>query len=87
MGYAFINFVSEEIGAKFVEKFNGRRLPVSTSKKVIEITPSRRQGYAENVALFRTSDLLTSAALSHYKPMIASNDGQTLVPLCESDFR
>ena len=87
MGYAFINFVDAEVGVRFESKFHSRRLPVSTSKKVIEISPSRRQGLMDNIALFRTSDLLNSVSLPHYKPLIATAEtGGTLVPLSEHNF-
>ena len=87
MGYAFINFYDPEVGVRFVSKFHSRRLPVSTSKKVIEISPSRRQGLIDNIALFRTSDLLNSVSLPHYKPLIATEQtGGALVPLSEHNF-
>jgi RNA recognition motif-containing protein len=87
MGYAFINFVEPEIGRNFVSKFDQRRLPVTTSRKVLEISPSRRQGLAENIALFRTSDLLNAASLPHYKPLISTEKTcGSLVPLTETNF-
>jgi RNA recognition motif-containing protein len=87
MGYAFINFVDSQLGLKFINRFNQRRLPVTTSKKVLEISPSRRQGLAENIALFRTSDLLNSVSLPHYKPLIATDQTSgSLVPLTETNF-
>jgi hypothetical protein len=87
MGYAFINFLEPHTGTRFVEKFHARRLPMTTSKKVMEISPSRRQGLVENIALFRTSDLLNSASLPHYKPLIATKEtGGELVPLTEHNF-
>ena len=85
MGYAFINFREPRVGLDFVYKFHSRKLPVSTSKKVIEVYPSRRQGLSENIALFRTSDLLNSVSLPHYKPLIANECGM-LVPLCDNNF-
>jgi RNA recognition motif-containing protein len=87
MGYAFINFLDPDVGLKFVERFHARRLPVTTSKKVMEISPSRRQGLLDNISLFRTSDLLNSVSLPHYKPLIATPDtGGVLVPLSEHNF-
>ncbi len=87
MGYGFINFVDEAIGIRFIETFHAKRLPVTTSKKVMEISPSRRQGLKENIALFRTSDLLNSASLPHYKPLISTPEtGGILVPLTEHNF-
>jgi hypothetical protein len=87
MGYGFINFVDEGIGIRFIDTFHDKRLPVTTSKKVMEISPSRRQGLHENISLFRTSDLLNSASLPHYKPLIATAEtGGVLVPLTEHNF-
>ena len=87
MGYAFINFLDPGDGVRFATKFDSRRLPVSTSKKVIEISPSRRQGLMDNIALFRTSDLLNSVSLPHYKPLIATPEtGGKLVPLSDHNF-
>lgn len=87
MGYAFINFLEPETGLRFVDKFHARRLPVTTSKKVMEISASRRQGLLDNISLFRTSDLLNSASLPHYKPLIATPEtGGVLVPLTEHNF-
>lgn len=86
MGYAFINFKSPQTGIRFVDKFNLKRLPVSTSRKIVEVYPSRRQGLIENVSLFRTSDLLSSSvSLPYYKPLVAVEDG-TLVPLSDVNF-
>jgi hypothetical protein len=87
LGYAFINFYDPTDGIAFVEKFNSRRLPVSTSKKILEILPSRRQGFEENISLFRTSDLLSSVSLPHYKPLVATErTGGQLVPLSDITF-
>jgi hypothetical protein len=86
MGYAFINFKNPETGIEFVDKFDSKRLPVSTSKKVVQVYPSRRQGLFENISLFRTSDLLSSSvSLPYYKPLVAVEDG-TLVPLSDVNF-
>ena len=86
MGYAFINFKDFETGIDFVDKFDSKRLPVSTSKKVVQVYPSRRQGLLENISLFRTSDLLSSSvSLPYYKPLVAVEDG-SLVPLSDVNF-
>ena len=86
MGYAFINFKIPETGVRFVDTFNAKRLPVSTSRKILEVYPSRRQGLLENVSLFKSSDLLTSSvSLPYYKPLVATEDGN-LVPLSDINF-
>ena len=86
MGYAFINFEDPHHGERFMERFNMKRLPVSTSRKVLEISPSRRQGLSDNISLFRTSDLLNSVSLPHYKPLVVDKSSGELVPLSEGNF-
>jgi len=84
MGYAFLNFITNDYACAFCSLFHGRRLRMTTSTKVIEISPSRRQGLVENVALFKASDLLGSLSLPHFKPLVMI--GGTLRPLSERVF-
>ena len=51
---------------------------------MIEISPSKRQGLVENVALFKASDLLGSLSLPHFKPLVTI--GGALRPLSEKTF-
>ena len=46
-GYAFLNFHTNEIAKRFVKAFHGKSL--SGSKKILEISPAKRQGLKENV--------------------------------------
>jgi hypothetical protein len=84
MGYCFLNFTTPEFARGFASLFHGRRLRMTTSTKVIEISPSRRQGLIENVALFKASDLLGSLSLPHFKPLVLV--GGALRPLSERTF-
>jgi len=84
MGYCFINFTHPSFTIMFASLFHGRRLRMTTSNKVIEVTPSKRQGLVENVALFRASDLLGSLSLPHFKPLVLV--GGALRPLSEKTF-
>ena len=84
MGYCFINFIHASFTIMFASLFHGRRLRMTTSNKVIEVTPSKRQGLVENVALFRASDLLGSLSLPHFKPLVLV--GGALRPLSEKTF-
>ena len=84
MGYCFINFVHAHFAAMFAALFHGRRLRMTTSTKVIEISPSKRQGLLENVELFKDSDLLGSLSLPHFKPLVLV--GGALRPLSEKTF-
>ena len=84
MGYCFINFLHASFTVMFASLFHGRRLRMTTSTKVIEISPSKRQGLSENVALFRASDLLGSLSLPHFKPLVLVSG--VLRPLSEKTF-
>ncbi len=57
---------------------------MTTSIKVIEISPSRRQGLLANVALFKDSDLLGSLSLPHFKPLVLA--GGSLRPLSDRTY-
>lgn len=84
MGYCFINFVHPSFTIMFASLFHGRRLRMTTSTKVIEVTPSKRQGLVENVALFKASDLLGSLSLPHFKPLVLV--AGALRPLSEKTY-
>ncbi len=80
MGYCFINFMCPEFAHMFANIFNGTRLGVTTSSKVLQVSASRRQGLKANVALFRGSDLLSSHSLPFFKPFVLV--AGELLPLC-----
>jgi hypothetical protein len=84
MGYCFINFMHPSFTIMFASLFHGRRLRMTTSTKVIEVTPSKRQGMVENVALFKASDLLGSLSLPHFKPLVLV--AGALRPLSEKTY-
>lgn len=84
MGYCFINFIHHNYTLMFSSLFHGRRLRMTTSVKVIEISASRRQGLLSNVALFHDSDLLGSMSLPQFKPLVLLNGA--LRPLSERTY-
>ena len=84
MGYCFINFAHPSYTIMFASLFHGRRLRMTTSTTVVEVTPSKRQGLVENVALFKASDLLGSLSLPHFKPLVLV--GGALRPLSEKTY-
>lgn len=49
LGYAFVNFLSPEIAARFTATFGGRRFPGSQSDKGCLVRPAHCQGLVENV--------------------------------------
>lgn len=73
MGYAFINLVSDDSHQKFVESFNGKKLPGFRSNKVCQVAPARVQGLQNNIERLRNSPVLHGLGES-YKPMLF-NDG------------
>jgi len=78
VGYAFINFTSPHSASLFRSQFSGKCLHSSTSRKQVEIIPSRLQGLKANVDMFRDSKLVASC-LPQYRPLVAV-DG-LLIPL------
>ena len=85
MGYCFINFLYPDLAQMFANIFQGTRLGLTTSCKVLHVSPSRRQGLKENVALFRGSDMLSSHSLPYLKPFVMGFHGE-LIPLCHYMF-
>lgn len=84
MGYCFINFLFPDLAHMFANIFNGTRLGLTSSSKVLQVGPSRRQGLKDNVALFRGSDLLSSYSLPYFKPFVLVYG--ELLPLCHYLF-
>jgi hypothetical protein len=66
VGYSFINFRTPDACAEFVSKFNNvdvrKCLPGLNSKKIVEVTPARVQGFAENVRRLRNSPVMSQLA-------------------------
>jgi len=62
VGYAFINFRTFATCDRFINAFHGvevrKCLPGLNSKKVVEVTPARVQGLAENVRRLRNSPVM-----------------------------
>ena len=82
VGYAFINFINCEYKLKFIDAFQGLQLKATTSQKSLDIIPSRRQGFLDNIGVFGASELLSSNShLAYYKPLVMVNGN--LVPLTE----
>lgn len=81
-GYAFLNFINSEYVEKFMSQFQGLQLKANTSQKTLEIIPSRRQGFFENIGVFGASELLTSNVQQpHFKPLVMVHG--ELVPLTD----
>ena len=85
VGYAFLNFIHPEYVEKFVAQFQGLQLKASTSQKSLEIVPSRRQGFLENIGVFGASELLTSNSQQPYFKPLVMIEGH-LVPLSDKLF-
>ena len=84
VGYAFLNFVHPDYVGKFVSQFQGLQLRANTSQKMLEIVPSRRQGFLENIGVFGASELLTTTNSQNpfFKPLVMI-EGE-LVPLTDT---
>mmetsp|Transcript_7337 Transcript_7337/g.18377 ORF Transcript_7337/g.18377 Transcript_7337/m.18377 type:complete len:510 (+) Transcript_7337:91-1620(+) len=81
VGYAFINFCSEESYRRFVKSFHlvpvCQCLPGLNSWKVVEVTPARVHGLDANVHRLRNSPVMAEL-IEHpeWMPMIFNDDGE-----------
>lgn len=81
VGYGFINFRTVEACDKFVKDFHGvdvrKCLPGLNSKKVVEVTPARVQGLAENVRRLRNSPVMNQL-MDHpeWMPLLFNDEGE-----------
>lgn len=85
VGYAFVNFIKPETAKMFLQSFQGVKLNASTSLKSLDIIPSRRQGFINNISVFGGStDLLKSPSqsTSPFKPLVLVDGG--LLPLTDT---
>lgn len=79
LGYAFINFESNDSYTEFLERFSGQRLsPQST--KVLSLTPAKIQGLDKNYNLFKTSSVMTYAP-PEFRPMTKCSKCALLRPM------
>jgi len=82
-GYGFINFTTVDIAVRFVATFHGLPLGRYESKKVLEITPAKRQGFKANVVAYLRKD--GRVENPWFRPMIFDAHGaSSLVGTCGS---
>lgn len=80
VGYSFINFRTAEACQEFVQQFHGvevqKCLPGFNSKKVVEVTPARVQGLAENVRRLANSPVMNQL-IEHpeWMPLVFDSNG------------
>jgi RNA recognition motif-containing protein len=79
LGYCFINFKTPNLRKEFMKKFNNQKyLFCDTSEKLLQISPSNRQGYFENLLVFTQTKLLDTWP-RQYRPLAEFNG--ELVPI------
>ena len=81
IGYAFINFCTEEACDRLVTCFNGvdvrKCLPGLNSRKVAEVTPARVQDLEENVRRLSNSPVMNELILHpEWIPLLLNEDGE-----------
>jgi hypothetical protein len=82
VGYAFVNFLDPDNVDRFISQFQGLQLKASTSQKTLEIVPSRRQGFMDNISVFGASELLVSSTHQPFFKPLVMVQGE-LVPLTD----
>eukprot|EP00928_Gymnodinium_smaydae_P077687 TRINITY_DN610_c0_g1_i7.p1 TRINITY_DN610_c0_g1~~TRINITY_DN610_c0_g1_i7.p1 ORF type:complete len:314 (-),score=35.91 TRINITY_DN610_c0_g1_i7:511-1452(-) len=65
-GYAFVNFVDDRTAYRFKNQFEGRKMDVPGSFKLLEIIPANLQGYSQNSTHYIAKQSeLTAASNTH----------------------
>eukprot|EP00929_Paragymnodinium_shiwhaense_P100017 TRINITY_DN61_c0_g1_i2.p1 TRINITY_DN61_c0_g1~~TRINITY_DN61_c0_g1_i2.p1 ORF type:complete len:269 (-),score=58.17 TRINITY_DN61_c0_g1_i2:387-1193(-) len=64
LGYAFMNFCTEDFAIAFAQALQGRQLRRYQSRKVIEVTPASVQGYDANMKFYSTTRVAQCRDLS-----------------------
>jgi hypothetical protein len=57
VGYAFINFTSNRVAVRFIDRFTGYKLPGFNSQKICEVSWARVQGLKANIQHFKNSPI------------------------------
>lgn len=81
LGYAFINFICQDIAEHFCQHFSGFRRWAATSQKICQVTWSDYiQGFHAHVERYRNSAIMHESVPEDCKPMIFQNGLQLPFP-------
>ncbi len=80
VGYAFINFLSNETATQFKKQLDGFRLTGFNSQKICEVSFARVQGLKANIQHYRNSPV-NGIAISEYRPLLFSNGEEIPFPI------
>jgi len=73
LGYAFVNFSTDEFAARFIEHFQGFSSWGTPSKKACEVSLSNElQGFDAHVERYRSSPVMHESVPDEFKPAIFS---------------
>jgi len=72
VGYAFINFVSQDAMERFTGAFSGSNFRDHSSQKVARVSPAHVQGFYPNVQQF-LDRAVTHSRNSQYRPIVVLN--------------
>jgi RNA recognition motif-containing protein len=71
LGYAFVNFTTEDNATRFMEHFQGFSAWGTPSKKTCEVTLSNElQGFDAHVERYRSSPVMHESVPDEFKPVI-----------------
>jgi hypothetical protein len=81
LGYAFINFVHQDVAEAFCQHFSGFRRWAATSQKICQVTWSDYiQGFASHVERYRNSAIMHESVPEEFKPMVFMDGVQIPFP-------
>jgi RNA recognition motif-containing protein len=84
VGYAFINFHTNETAVRFEKLFSGFKLPMTNvSPKICQVNFARIQGRQANIDVYRNS-ALAGVPIKEYRPLCFNENGEE-IPLPTPD--
>jgi len=84
VGYAFINFHTNDIAVRFEKIFSGFKLPMTNvSPKICQVNFARIQGRQANIDVYRNS-ALAGVPIKEYRPLCFNEKGEE-IPLPTPD--
>mmetsp|Transcript_36418 Transcript_36418/g.82578 ORF Transcript_36418/g.82578 Transcript_36418/m.82578 type:complete len:652 (+) Transcript_36418:95-2050(+) len=71
LGYAFINFITQEDALRFQAEMNGYRFVGSGSSKACSVVPAHVQGLMNNLAAFKRTEVMRSNRKPFFSGVVA----------------
>jgi hypothetical protein len=68
-GFAFLNFVNDEVAAEFYRQYHGQRLKHFNTGKVVAVMPADLQGFTQNATHYASARAMRRKRAQHSNPL------------------